>query len=52
MPNLSQNQITDLARPFVSMVDVLTDFYKDPQNEQAYREWFLKKYGHEPIDEV
>ena len=52
MPNLSQNQIEDLARPFVGMVDVLKDFYKDPQNEKRYREWYMKKYGHEPTDEV
>lgn len=49
---LTPNQITEMARPFVGMVEALTTFYADPQNEKAYREWYLKKYGHEPTDEV
>jgi hypothetical protein len=49
---LTQDQITELARPFVGMVGALREFYSDPQNEKKYREWYLKKYGHEPTDEV
>ena len=53
MPNeLTNDQITELARPFAGMVDVLKAFYSNPQNENAYREWYFKKYGHEPTDEV
>ena len=48
---ITPEQVTDLARPFVGMVDAIVEFYKDPKNQQAYREWYLKKYGHEP-DEV
>jgi len=49
---LSQSQISNLAKPIVGMAQAIQDFYKDPQNEKAYREWYLKKYGHEPTDEV
>ncbi len=49
---LSPSQIANLAKPLVGMVQTIADFYKNPQNEQAYREWYIKKYGHEPKDEV
>lgn len=49
---LSSSQITNLAKPIVGMVQTIADFYKDPQNEKAYREWYIRKYGHEPKDEV
>lgn len=49
---LSQEQVNNLARPIVGMVETITDFFKKPQNEQAYREWFFKKYGHYPKNEV
>lgn len=43
---LSQWQIEDLARPFVSMVDRIEAFYQDPKNERDFQEWYLKRYGH------
>lgn len=52
MPELSQTQIETLARPLVGMVQTITDFYKNPQNEKRYREWYKQKYGHYPKDEV
>lgn len=52
MVELSQSQITNLAKPIVGMAQVIQDFYKDPRNEKRYREWYLHKYGHEPTDEV
>jgi len=45
---LTPVQITNLAKPFIGMVETLKDFYKNPHNEKAYREWYFKKYGHEP----
>ncbi len=45
---LSQEQINNLARPLVGMVEVITDFFKDSQNEKDYREWYFKKYGRYP----
>lgn len=52
MVELSQSQMTNLAKPIVGMAQVIQDFYKDPRNEKRYREWYLHKYGHEPKDEV
>lgn len=49
---LSQEQINNLARPLVSMVEIITDFFKDSQNEKDYREWYFNKYGRYPKDEV
>lgn len=45
---LTPQQITDLARPFVGMLDVLKAFYADPSNAKAYREWHIEQYGCEP----
>lgn len=49
---MSQEQISNLARPLVSMVEIITDFFKDSQNERDYQEWYFKKYGRYPKDEV
>lgn len=49
---LSQEQVNNLARPIVGMVEKIADFFKNPQNEQAYRDWYYKKYGQYPKDEV
>lgn len=45
---LENAQITELAKPFVAMLDSIGEFYKDPQNIKRYREWHLKKYGRLP----
>ena len=45
---LTPAQITNLAKPLVEMVQTLREFYKNPKNEKAYREWYFQKYGHEP----
>ena len=34
--NLSDSQITDLARP---LVGILQKFYEDPKNEEDFRKW-------------
>ncbi len=35
---LSQEQVNNLARPIVGMVETIADFFKNPQNEKAYRD--------------
>lgn len=37
---LSNTQITDLARPFVFMVD---NFFKDPENEKGFQKWLQEQ---------
>ena len=49
---LSKSQVEDLARPFVSMVDHIKAFYKDPENERDFQEWYLREYGHPAPDGV
>ena len=48
---LTREQISTLAKPFVGMGQAMADFFKDPQNEQEYQEWYKSKYGHYPHDE-
>ena len=42
---LKDRQVDELARLFVGMVDSVREFYSDAQNQKAYQEWYLKKYG-------
>lgn len=50
---LTQEQVIDLAKPFIGMAQTIRDFFKDPAHEKAYREWYARKYGKEPPkDEV
>lgn len=48
--SLSKSQVEDLARPFVGMVDRIKAFYDDPENQRAFREWYLREYGHSAPD--
>lgn len=43
MPELSQTQIENLARPLVCMSQAMTDFYKNPDNEKRFLEWCAQK---------
>lgn len=48
MPNdveLTAQQIEELARGIVMIADRIADYYKDPANEAAFQEWYLKRYG-------
>lgn len=45
---LTSSQVTDLANPFVSMIDNISKFYENPNNEKGFLEWHLKKFGCEP----
>ena len=49
---LTHSQVTDLADPFVAMIDSLVEFFKDPENKSAYQKWYREKYGCEPEMEV
>lgn len=42
---LTPQQVEALARPLVWMVDRISAFYDDPENERAFQEWYLKNYG-------
>ncbi len=44
--------ILDLARPLARMIDVIEDYYKEPEHERAFQEWYLKRYGHSAPAEV
>ena len=46
MADLTNAQLDTLGRFFLG--DAITKFYEDPTNEEAYREWHLKKYGEYP----
>ena len=49
---ITQQQVVELAKPFVSMLTMLEEFYRCPDNEKAYREWHLQKYGTYPGKEI
>lgn len=38
--NLETSQVDDLAR---SLADAVQRYFQDPENEQAFREWMVKK---------
>lgn len=38
--NLTDEQITDLARP---LIGILGEFYKNPKNEKNFQEWLKRK---------
>ena len=43
---LSPNQVKDLARTVAMISDTIEGFFSNPENEKAYQDWYLKKYGH------
>lgn len=47
--NLSNEQVTDLARP---LVGIITKFYEDPKNEEEYQKWLLCVEKHEELTET
>ncbi len=51
-PTISPAQIKSLARPIVAMAEKILSYYNDPQHEQAFQDWYLKKYGHRPPEGV
>lgn len=45
---LTPNQVTDLAKPFVGMIDTIAKCYENPEVMKGFKEWHLKKFGYEP----
>lgn len=45
MSQLTQHQIEDLARAVAMIHESIGGFFDNPENEQAYQEWYLRKYG-------
>jgi hypothetical protein len=48
LSNLSDEQIYGLAKPLVGKVEVISDFFKNPENEKEYQKWYFDKYGQYP----
>ena len=46
MSKLTTAQVNDFARTVAMISDTIEHFYSNPENEQAYQDWYLKKYGH------
>lgn len=54
MSTLSNTQINEFARDLANIKQHIEKFFDNPQNEQAFQEWYFKKYGHkegEPVYE-
>lgn len=45
---LTQSQVTELARHFVEIREELERYYSIPENKQAFEKWHLEKYGCKP----
>ena len=43
---LTTQQINDLAQTVAWISDTIEGFYSNPENEKAYQDWYLRKYGH------
>lgn len=43
---LSPTQVKDLAKTVAMISDTIEGFFSNPENERAYQDWYLKKYGH------
>ena len=45
MSQLTPNQIKDIAKTVASIEQHIVGFFNNPDNEKAYQDWYLKKYG-------
>lgn len=43
---LSPTQVKDIASTVAMISDTIESFFSNPENEKAYQDWYLKKYGH------
>ena len=43
---LTTKQINDIASTVAMISDTIEGFFSNPENEKAYQEWYLMKYGH------
>ena len=46
MATLTADQIKDFARTVAIINQTIAGFFDDPNIEQAYQDWYFKKYGH------
>ena len=46
MSELTPTQIKDLARAVAGIEQHIVGFFDNPENEKAYQDWYLKRYGH------
>lgn len=46
MSTLTPNQIDEFARTVAMISDTIEGFYSNPENEKAFQDWYLNKYGH------
>ena len=46
MNTLTNIQVKDLAKTVAILSDTIEGFFSNPENEKAYQDWYLKKYGH------
>ena len=47
MSTLTSNQIDDLAKTVAGIEQHIKGFFDNPDNEKAYQDWYLKRYGHQ-----
>lgn len=47
---LSKEQIQSLVQPLTEKWDTIVEFYKNPDNESQFREWYFLKYGRYPSE--
>lgn len=45
MSQLSPDQIKDIAKTVASIEQHIKGFFDNPDNEKAYQDWYLEKYG-------
>ena len=48
---LRNSQLIALAIPIVKKYDEIIEYYKNPENERAYQEWYFERYGKYPDSE-
>lgn len=49
---ITVEQASEMAKQLASSYKELVEFFKEPANARAYREWHIAKYGYEPDEEV
>ena len=45
MSQLTPDQIKDIAKTVASIEQHIKGFFDNPDNEKAYQDWYLEKYG-------
>ena len=42
---LTSTQVNEFAKTVAMISDTIEGFFSNPENEKAYQDWYLKKYG-------